>query len=142
MNPSKPSSQPPKLRQVQTAPLFTGVSSPNVANIPAIWSYTLKVSDLRFQASFNKTNLAMKSTQIPPSVIAFRPRSNSHAEKCKYMTLNQISELMAHAAVMTKNDLSEASKSQIYATDRDEFLDFNAHQSVNTNPSTNKGVRS
>jgi hypothetical protein len=84
----------------------------------------------------------MKSTQIPPSVIAFRPRSNGHAEKSKYMTLNQISELMAHAAVMTKNDLSEVSKSQIYATDRDEFLDFNAHQSVNTNPSTNKGVRS
>mgnify|MGYP007040713076 CR=1 FL=1 len=83
----------------------------------------------------------MKSPQPLPSVIIYRPSSNSQLKQSKYMTLNQISELMAHAAVMTKNDLSEASKSQIYATDRDEFLDFNAHQSVNTNPSTNQGVR-
>ena len=57
------------------------------------------------------------------------------------MTLAKISELIAHAAVMTKNDLEQASKSQIYATDRDEFVDLSAHQSVNTNPSTNTGVR-
>jgi hypothetical protein len=82
----------------------------------------------------------MKSTQIPPSVIVFRPRSNGQAEKSKHLTLNQISELMAHAAVMTKNDLSEASKSLIYATNRDELLDFNAYQSVNTNPSIDTGV--
>jgi hypothetical protein len=42
---------------------------------------------------------------------------------------------------MTKDDLTQASMSQIYATDRDEFLDFHAEQSVNTNPSTNQGVR-
>ncbi len=51
-------------------------------------------------------------------------------------------ELIAHAAVMTKNDLEQASKSQIYATDRDEFLDLSAQQSVNTTPPTNTGVRS
>ena len=83
----------------------------------------------------------MKSPQLPPSVIVYRPRSNSQPEKSKYLPLAKISELIAHAAVMTKDDLVQASKSQFYATDRDEFVDLSAHQSVNTNPSTNKGVR-
>ena len=83
----------------------------------------------------------MKSSQLPPSLIVYRPRSKDQPEKRRYMTLAKISELIAHAAVMTKDDLVQASKGQIYATDRDEFVDLYAHQSVNTNPSTNIGIR-
>lgn len=79
----------------------------------------------------------MKSPQLPAPVIVYRPRSNGQPEKSKYLSLTKISELIAHAAVMTKDDLTAASKSQIYATDRDEFVDLSPHQSVNTNPSTN-----
>lgn len=78
----------------------------------------------------------MKSPQLPPSVIVYRPRSNGQTQKRRYMTLAKISELIAHAALMTRNDLIEATKSQIYVTDRDELLDLSAHQSVNTNPLT------
>jgi len=42
---------------------------------------------------------------------------------------------------MALDDLMQASKSQIYATDKDDFVDLPANQSVNTNPSTNQGVR-
>jgi hypothetical protein len=84
----------------------------------------------------------MKSTQRPPSVIVHRPHSNGQPENSKHLTLAKISELIAHAAKMTKDDLTFASKSRIYATHRDEFLDLSAHQSVNTNPSTNTRVRS
>jgi hypothetical protein len=84
----------------------------------------------------------MKSLQLPATVIVYRPRSIDQPEKSKHLTLDKVTELIAHAAVMTKNDLEQASKSQFYATDRDEFLDFSAHQSVNTNASTNTGVRS
>lgn len=84
----------------------------------------------------------MKTTPLPPLIIIFRPYLNNQSIESTRLSLSQISELIAHAAVMTKDDLSETSKSQIYVTDRDEFLDFNARQSVNTNPSTNNGVRS
>ena len=84
----------------------------------------------------------MKSPQLPAQVIVYRPRFNGQPEKSKHLTLDKVTELIAHAAVMTKEDLEQASKSQIYATDRDEFVDLSAHQSVNTNPSTNTGVRS
>ena len=84
----------------------------------------------------------MKSPQLSASVIVYRPRSNGQLEKSKHLTLDKVTELIAHAAIMTKDDLEQASKSQIYATDRDEFVDLSAHQSVNTNPSTNTGVRS
>ncbi len=84
----------------------------------------------------------MKSPQLPAPVIVYRPRSNGQPEKSKHLTLDKVTELIAHAAVMTKNDLEQASKSQIYATDRDEFLDLSAQQSVNTTPPTNTGVRS
>jgi hypothetical protein len=83
----------------------------------------------------------MKSPQLPPRVIVHRPRLGSAPERSKYLKLCEVSKLIAHAAVMTKDDLTQASASQIYATDRDEFVDLSAHQSVNTNPSTNKGVR-
>ena len=68
----------------------------------------------------------MKSPQLPAQVIVYRPPSNGQPEKSKHLTLDKVTELIAHAAVMTKNDLEQASKSQIYATDRDEFLDFHA----------------
>ena len=84
----------------------------------------------------------MKSPQLPASVIVYRPRSNGQPEKSKHLTLDKVTELIAHAAVMTKDDLVQASKSQIYATDRDEFVDLCAYQSVNTNSSTDIGVRS
>lgn len=84
----------------------------------------------------------MKSPQLPAPVIVYRPRSNGQPQKSQHLSLDKVTELIAHAAVMTKDDLVEASKSQIYVTDRDEFVDLSAHQSVNTNPSTNTGVRS
>ena len=83
----------------------------------------------------------MKSPQLPASVIVYRPRSNGQPEKSKHLTLDKVTELIAHAAVMTKDDLVQASKSQIYATDRDEFVDLCARQSVNTNSLTDIGVR-
>ena len=84
----------------------------------------------------------MKSPQLPAPVIVYRPRSDGQPQKSQHLTLDKVTELIAHAAVMTKEDLEQASKSQIYTTDRDEFVDLSANQSVNTNPSTNTGVRS
>lgn len=70
-----------------------------------------------------------------------RPR---RADKTSYLAINQIADLIAQAVVNEHQLLKSASSSQIYATDRDEFLDklldFTAHQSVNTNPSTHIGV--
>jgi hypothetical protein len=62
-------------------------------------------------------------------------------EKCGYLSLQQISNLMAHGAVSQHALLTKANNSRLYATDRDEFVDFHAWQSVNTNPSTEQGVR-
>ncbi len=83
----------------------------------------------------------MQTPELPPAVIVHRPRKGAKQERSKHLGLVEVANLVAHAAVMTKDDLCEASKSQIYATDRDEFLDFHANQSVNTNPSTQQGVR-
>jgi hypothetical protein len=62
-------------------------------------------------------------------------------EKSGYLSLQQISNLMAHGAVIQHALLTKANNSRLYATDRDEFVDFHAWQSVNTNPSTEQGVR-
>jgi hypothetical protein len=70
--------------------------------------------------------------------------STSHlgkrAEKSGFLSLSQISELMAQGAVSQHQMLSETHGSQVYATDLDEFVDFHAWQSVNVNPSIEKGV--
>ena len=65
----------------------------------------------------------------------------TRSEKSGYLSLHQISHLMAHGAVSQHELLAQANNSQVYATDRDEFVDFYAWQSVNTNPSTEQGVR-
>ena len=62
------------------------------------------------------------------------------SEKSGYLTLEQISELMASGALSQCQQLTETHSSQVYATDLDEFLDFHAWQSVNVNPSTEQGV--
>jgi hypothetical protein len=62
-------------------------------------------------------------------------------EKSGYLSLQQISNLMAHGAVSQHALLTKANNSRLYATDRDEFVDFHAWQSVNTKPSTEQGVR-
>jgi hypothetical protein len=72
-----------------------------------------------------------------PSTKALGKRS----EKSGYLSLQQISNLMAHGAVSQHALLTKANNSRLYATDRDEFVDFHAWQSVNTNPSIEQGVR-
>ncbi len=70
--------------------------------------------------------------------------STSHlgkrSEKSGFLSLSQISELMAQGAVRQHQMLSEAHSSQVYATDLDEFVDLHAWQSVNENPSRKQGV--
>ena len=61
-------------------------------------------------------------------------------EKSGFLSLSQITELMAQGAVSQHQLLSETHSSQLYATDLDEFVDFHAWQSVNVNPSTEQGV--
>jgi hypothetical protein len=63
------------------------------------------------------------------------------SEKSGYLSLHEISELVAHGAVSQHQMLVQAHSSQVYATDIDEFVDLSAWQSVNTNPSTEQGVR-
>ena len=65
--------------------------------------------------------------------------ANEPAEKSGYLTLREIAHLIAQAMVSQHQELAMAHRSQIYATDRDEFLDLHANQSVNTNPSINSG---
>ncbi len=65
--------------------------------------------------------------------------ANVPAEKSGYLTLPQIAHLIAQATVSQRQELAMAHRSQVYATDRDEFLDLHANQSVNTNPSINLG---
>ena len=64
-----------------------------------------------------------------------------HSEKSGLLSLSQISELMAQGAVSQHQSLSEAHRSQVYATDLDEFVDIHAWQSVNVNPSTDQGIK-
>ena len=61
------------------------------------------------------------------------------SEKSGYLTLPEIAQLIAQATVSQHQELAMAHRSQVYATDRDEFLDLHANQSVNTNPSINLG---
>ena len=63
------------------------------------------------------------------------------AEKSGYLSLAQIAHLIAQAVVDQHQSLTQAHSSWVYATDRDKFLDFHAHQSVNTNPSNNPEVQ-
>jgi hypothetical protein len=65
--------------------------------------------------------------------------ANEPAEKSGYLTLREIAHLIAQAMVSQRQELAMAHRSQVYATDRDEFLDLHANQSVNTNPSINSG---
>jgi 4-aminobutyrate aminotransferase-like enzyme len=62
-------------------------------------------------------------------------------EKSGYLSLAQIAHLIAQAVVDQHQSLTQAHSSWVYATDRDKFLDFHAHQSVNTNPSNNPEVQ-
>ncbi len=64
----------------------------------------------------------------------------NRSEKSGFLSLSQISELMAQGAVSQHQMLSETHSSQVYATDLDEFVDFHAWQSVNVNPSIEQGV--
>ena len=67
-------------------------------------------------------------------------RHSEHpGEKSGYLTLLEIAHLIAQATVSQHQELAMAHRSQVYATDRDEFLDLHANQSVNTNPSINLG---
>ena len=65
--------------------------------------------------------------------------ANEPAEKSGYLTLREIAHLIAQAMVSQHQELAMAHRSQVYATDRDEFLDLHANQSVNTNRSINLG---
>ena len=65
--------------------------------------------------------------------------ANEPTEKSGYLTLPEIAHLLAQATVNQRQELAMAHRSQVYATDRDEFLDLHANQSVNTNPSINLG---
>ena len=65
--------------------------------------------------------------------------ANEPAEKSGYLTLREIAHLIAQAMVSQHQELAMAHRSQVYATDRDDFLDLHANQSVNTNPSINLG---
>lgn len=70
--------------------------------------------------------------------------STSHlgkrTEKSGFLSLSQISELMAQGVVSQHQILSQTHSSQVYATDLNEFLDLHAWQSVNVNPSKEQGV--
>jgi hypothetical protein len=69
-------------------------------------------------------------------------RPSEHpVEKSGYLTLLEIAHLIAQATVSQHQELAMAHRSQVYATDRDEFFDFHAYQSVNTNPSDNPEVQ-
>ena len=69
------------------------------------------------------------------------PVKGNPAEKSGYLSLAQIAHLIAQAVVDQHQSLTQANSSWVYATDRDKFLDFHAHQSVNTNPSDNPEVQ-
>lgn len=67
-----------------------------------------------------------------------RPKGHRN-ERSGHLTPAQIGRLIAIAVLSQRRELIEANSGQVYATDRDEFLDFHAHQSVNANPSTETG---
>ena len=84
---------------------------------------------------FSPNSLPM-TDHLNPSTSHLGKRS----EKSGFLSLSQISDLMAQGAVSQHQMLSEIHSSQLYATDLDEFVDFHAWQSVNVNPSTQQGV--
>ena len=60
-------------------------------------------------------------------------------KKSGHLTLTEIAQLVAQAIVDQHQHLTETNKTWVYATDRDELVDFHAHQSVNANPPNNLG---
>ena len=102
---------------------------------PAKTRYFWRGSFIRFVDGFLNQFLPMK-VHLNPSTSPLGKRS----EKSGYLSLEQISELMAKGALSQHQQLTETHSSQVYATDLDEFVDFHAWQSVNVNPSTEQGV--
>jgi hypothetical protein len=98
--------------------------------------YFLRGWFLRFMDSFSKKCLSMTQPQTPSTKTL-----GKRSEKSGYLSLHQIGDLVAHGVVSQHELLTKANNSRLYATDRDEFVDFHAWQSVNTNPSTEQGVR-
>lgn len=103
---------------------------------PAKTRYFWRGSFIRFVDGFLHQFLPMK-VHLNPSTSPLGKRS----EKSSYLCLEQISELMAKGALSQHQKLTEIHSSQVYATDLDEFVDFHAWQSVNSNPSTEHGAR-
>ncbi len=68
------------------------------------------------------------------TALSSTPATSPHPEKSGLLTLPQIAQLIAQAIEQERQDLVQAHSSHLYATDRDEFLDLHAHQSVNANP--------
>ncbi len=60
-------------------------------------------------------------------------------EKSGHLTLTEIAQVLAQTIVNQHQELTRANELWVYATDRDELLDFHGHQSVNANPSNNLG---
>ncbi len=56
-------------------------------------------------------------------------------EKSGFLTASQIGRIVARELISQHQSLVKENSGQVYATDRDEFLDFHAYQSVNANPS-------
>jgi hypothetical protein len=102
---------------------------------PAKTRYFWRGSFIRFVDGFLNPFLPMKvHLNQSTNPLGKRP------QKSGYLSLGQISELMAKGALSQHQQLTEAHSSQVYATDLDEFVDFHAWQSVNVNPSTEQGV--
>lgn len=75
------------------------------------------------------------------TALSSTPNASPRPGKSGYLTLAQIAQLMAEAMEQQRQDLVQAHSSQVYATDRDEFLDLHAHQSVNANPANYSDAR-
>jgi len=111
-----------------------GVPAP-VPHWSAKTRYLWRGSLIRFMDGFSPNFLPM-TDHLNPST----SRLGNRSEKSGFLSLSQISELMAQGAVSQHQMLSEAHSSQVYATELDEFVDFHAWQSVNVNPSIEQGV--
>lgn len=61
-------------------------------------------------------------------------------KKSGHLTLTEIAQLVARAIVEQHHERAQANAQWVYATDRDELVDFSAHQSVNANPSNHSGT--
>ena len=105
------------------------------SSCPPKTRYSWRGSLLRFVDSFIHEVLAMTEHPKPST-----SQTSKRPEKSGFLSLSQISELMAQGAADQHKQLTEAHSSQVYATDLDEFVDFHARQSVNVNPSKEQGV--